>query len=150
MTDLKTNEGLRILRNNYVGHLAFIAQNKPFTVPITYYFDSKDNSIISYSGNGHKIEAMRKNHFVSLQVDEVQSVHNWESVLVHGIFEELNGDDAKKKLHLFADGVKSIIHSKERKEVEFINEFSSKRYSGEHSIVYRINILEITGKRKET
>jgi len=150
MTDLKTNESLRILRNNYVGHLAFIAEGKPFTVPITYFFDPSSNSIISYSGNGYKIDAMRKNSTVSLQVDQIQSGHNWESALAHGTFEELKGSDAKQKLHQFAEGVKSIIYSKERKEVEFINEFSGKQYSGKNSIVYRIKILEITGKRKET
>ncbi len=141
---------MRILRHNYVGRLAFIAEGKPFTVPITYFFDPSDNSIISYSGQGHKIDAMRKNHSVSLQVDEIQSVHNWESALVHGTFEELEGSAAKQKLHRFAEGVKSIIHSKERKEVEFINEFSSKEYSGENSIVYRIKVLEVTGKRKDS
>ena len=150
MTNLKLNESTRILSHNYVGRLAFIAQDKPFAVPITYFFDPQDNTILSYSGEGHKIDAMRKNPSVSLQVDEIQSVHNWESALVHGSFEELKGSDAKQKLHRFAEGVKSIIQSKERKEVEFINEFSSKEYSGKNSIVFRINILEITGKRKET
>ena len=150
MTDLRSNESLRILRNNYIGRLAFISEGKPFTVPITYFFDPSDKSIISYSGPGHKIDAMRKNQSISLQVDAIVSVYNWESALVHGTFEELKGDDAKQKLQEFAEGVKSIILSKERKEVEFISEFSSKQYSGEHSIVYRINILEITGKRKET
>lgn len=150
MTDLKSNESLRILRNNYIGRLAFISEGKPFTVPITYFFDPSDNSILSYSGQGHKIDAMRKNHSVSLQVDAIVSVHNWESALVHGTFEELKSSDAKQKLQEFAKGVKRILLSKERKEVEFINEFSSKQYSGENSIVYRIKILEITGKRKET
>ena len=102
MTDLKTNESLRILRNNYIGRLEFIAEGKPFTVPITYFFDPSDNSIINYSGNGHKIDAMRKNHAISFQVDEIQSVRNWESALAHGTFEELSGSDAKQKLYQFA------------------------------------------------
>src|SRR5690606_20756879 len=118
-------------------------------VPITYYFHLPDNTIISYSVLGHKIHAMRKNNSVSMVVEDIRSMTNWESVLVHGTYEELEGSTAKQQLHQFTQGVKEILHQKEHKEVEFISEFSSKLYSRGIPIVYRINILEITGKRKE-
>ena len=93
---------------------------------------------------------MRKNNSVTVQVEEIQSMFNWESAMVHGTFEELEGNIAKHKLHLFTEGVKSIIRRKERREVEFINEFSSKLYERGNPIVYQIKILEISGKRRET
>ncbi len=146
MIDLRANESMRILRHNYVGRLAFIAEGKPFTVPITYFFDPSDNSIISYSGQGHKIDAMRKNHSVSLQVDEIDSVNKWRSVLVHGVFEELKGIDARHLLHEFAEGVKSIISKNEPTMPHAIGDFSSKIHQEKIPIVYHIKILEITGK----
>lgn len=149
MTDLTTSECTRVLRDNFMGHLAFISKEQPFVVPITYYFDPTDNTVISYSALGHKIHAMRKNKSVSMVVEDIQSMTNWESVMIHGTYEELEGSTAKQKLHQFTQGVKGLLLQKEHKEVEFISEFSSKLYSRGVPIVYRINILEIRGKRRE-
>lgn len=150
MTDISISESTNVLRNNYTGHLAYIAGGKPYVIPITYFFDEEDNSIISYTAEGHKIDAMRKNTSVSVVVEQIQSMVNWESALIHGTFEELDGSTAKQKLHQFSEGIKAIIKRKEHKSPEFINEFSSKSYTRGNPIVYKINILEITGKRRET
>jgi hypothetical protein len=150
MTDLTTSASARVFRHNYLGHLAYLSQEKPSVIPITYYFDPTDNIIISYTAEGHKIDAMRKNNSVAVQVEEMQSMFNWESAMVHGTFEELKGSVAKQKLHQFTEGVKRIIRQKEHKEVGFINEFSSKLYSRGIPIVYQVKILEMVGKRRET
>lgn len=145
--DLGSGECIQLLCNNYIGHLAYIVGESPFVIPITYYYDQSHNSIISYSLEGHKIDAMRKNRSVSLEVDEIESVNRWKSVLAHGKFEELSGIDAKNLLHEFSNGVKEIIHRKETKKLQFISESSSKLGpEGSSPIVYRIQLLEITGK----
>ncbi|MEP2238156.1 MAG: pyridoxamine 5'-phosphate oxidase family protein [Maribacter sp.] len=149
MTDLSVSESTCILRENYNGHLAYIEDGKPYVIPITYYFDTENNSIISYTAKGHKIDAMRKNNNVSMVVEQLHSMVNWESALVHGLFEELEGITAKEKLHQFTEGIKAIIRNKEHKNVEFINEFSSKSYARGTPIVYKINIEKVTGKRRE-
>nr|WP_294900727.1 pyridoxamine 5'-phosphate oxidase family protein [uncultured Pedobacter sp.] len=107
MKDLQIKEILTLLNEKHIGHLAFISENKPYTVPITYYYDQKD-SILAYSKEGYKIEAMRKNPNVSLQVEHIDDVENWYSALVHGLFEEVVGAEAKYILREFADGVKSV------------------------------------------
>jgi len=147
---LETTECIELLNNNYIGHLAFISQNEPYIIPITFYYNQERNSIISYSAEGHKIDAMRKNDSVSFEVEEIKSVNNWRSVNVHGTFEELQGIDAKYFLHEFAQKVKKLITLKEGSHPEFISEFSSKLYGQGIPIVYRINIQEITGKYRES
>ena len=138
-----------ILENNYIGHLGYIYQGKPFVIPITYFFDIKNNCIICYSGDGHKINAMRKNNAVSLQVADIDSVNNWRSVLVHGIFEQHFGSDAKAYLHQFSLGVKDIITEKAHIKPNYISEFSSKIYKGDIPIVFLIKIEDITGKKRK-
>ncbi|HEA19799.1 hypothetical protein LCGC14_2851150 [marine sediment metagenome] len=150
MTDLTISESTNVIRNNYTGHLGYLSQGEPYVVPITYYFDPSDNCLISYSAEGHKIDAMRKNGSVAIQVEDIASLKNWESAMVHGTFEELQGSVAKQKLHDFTKGVKTIIRQKEHKEVEFISEFSGKSYARGTSIIFRITITAITGKRRET
>ncbi|WP_347925598.1 pyridoxamine 5'-phosphate oxidase family protein [Pontimicrobium sp. SW4] len=146
--NLNIKESLFILENNYIGHLSYIYQNKPYVVPITYYFDQVNNAIICYSGEGHKITAMRKNNAVSLQVSEISTVNNWKSVLVHGKFEQHFGSDAKSYLHVFSLGVKDVIMEKEHIKLDYISEFSSKIYKGDNPIVYLIKIEGITGKKR--
>jgi nitroimidazol reductase NimA-like FMN-containing flavoprotein (pyridoxamine 5'-phosphate oxidase superfamily) len=95
-----------------------------------------DFSIISYSAERHKIDAMQKNPSVSMVAEQGQSLINWKSALVHSTLEELEGSLAKQKLHEFIKGIKSIINRKKHKRVEFINELSSKLYArrGSHRV----------------
>ena len=147
--NLKTKESIHLLRDNYIGRLAFISQGNPYVVPITYYYDETSNSLLGYSAEGHKMNAMRKNRSVSLEVDEITSVNNWQSILAHGVFEELQGSEAKFLLHRFAQGVRNIIIRNEKIIPKSIREFSSKLDSPQAPIVFRIQIFKITGKRRK-
>ena len=147
---LDHNEELRLLRDNYIGHLAFIASGSPHVLPITYFYDSVHKRIISYASEGHKIEAMRKNRHVALSVDEITSVNEWRSIQVHGEFTEVQGPDAKFELHQFTEGVKEVISRREKRQLQFISEFSSKIESAGIPIVYHIKITGITSKFRES
>ncbi len=144
---LNKEECISLLANNYIGHLAYVYRGRPFIGPITYFFN-KGNTIIGYSNEGHKIMSMRKNNKVSLEVAEIANINNWESVLAHGIFEELSGSDAKGYLREFATGIKGIILRKEEKNLHFIGDFSSKIYDDNLPIVFKIIINEMTGKSR--
>ena len=148
ITDLTSNECFQLLSDNYIGRIAFISKGNPEIIPITYYYDPDRNSIITYSGEGGKIESMRKNGAVSFQVDEIKSLINWKSILLFGEYEELSGIDAKHLLHSFSEGVKKIILKKEKASPKFISEFSSKIKSDGTPIIYRINISKIQGKQR--
>lgn len=148
--NLDQKEGIELLANNYIGHLGYISGSYPHVVPITYHYDKATHTLTSYSSEGHKIDAMRKNPLVSLCVDEISSVADWQSVLVHGTFEELSGIDAKHMLRQFSDGVKSIINLTPEKNTQFISEFSAKIEKEKTPLVFRIKIEKITGKKRES
>lgn len=145
ITSLSKKECTQIIANNYVGHLAYIYNDRPYVVPITYFFDA-NKDIIGYSTEGHKTMALRKNNTISLEVSEIENINTWQSVLVHGTFIELSGSDAKKSLHDFANGIKNLVMIKEDKDLHFINEFSTKIYDENVPIVFKITVHEITGK----
>jgi nitroimidazol reductase NimA-like FMN-containing flavoprotein (pyridoxamine 5'-phosphate oxidase superfamily) len=148
METMTSTDSTRILAENYIGRLGYFSRERVEIIPITYYFDPEHNSILSYSGQGNKIEAMRKNPLVSFQVDEITNLEKWKSVLIYGRFEELTGIDAKYMLHIFSEGVKKTIKTKEQSYPDFIQNFSSKAESSDIPIVYRINIDEITGRQR--
>lgn len=150
MKDLKKYEIMYLLKNNYIGNLSFLWKNKPYVIPITYYYSEDENCIISYSGEGHKIDAMRLNNFVSIGITKIRSVNNWESILLHGEFEELDGAFAKQQLHKFINGVKKIKFFKDGVYPDLVSDFSSKITVEGLPIVYRIKIKEMTGKSRNS
>ena len=143
---LTTKECYNILSNNYIGNLGYLYRNRPFIVPITFFYDKKQACIISYSAEGHKVKAMRKNNSICLEVAEIESVDHWRSILVHGSFQQLEGSEAKAYLHEFSLGVKDLIFEKEGRDLDFISQFSSKIYNDEIAVIYKLKIEEITGK----
>jgi len=136
----------RLLQQHYIGHLGYIFNNKPYVIPITYFY--KDDIIICYSGEGHKINAMRKHAPVTLEVSQIDSVNHWQSIAVHGNYEEFEGSTAKALLHDFSLGIKDIIMNKEHRDLSFISEFSAKIAKNDIPIVFVINIEELTGKMR--
>lgn len=150
MKTMEQTECLELLANNYLGHLGFISGRSPHVTPITYFFDAEEKCIISYAANGHKINAMRAYGFVSLQVQEVDSIQEWKSVLIHGTFSELEGSAAKKYLHKFTTGVQQTVERTTGAKPKFISDFSSKLQGREMPIVYRIHIKDMTGKTRTT
>jgi len=148
--NLDEKECVALLEQNYIGRLSYISAGFPHIVPLTYYYDPETNTIISYSSEGHKIREMRKNTAVCLAVDEITSIGNWKSILALGSFEELSRIDAKHMLHEFSDGVKKVIKTNYGENPKNISEFSAKIDTEYSPIVFRIKIIELNGKLRDS
>ena len=62
------------------------------------------------------------NTLVTFLISEVTSINQWKSVLLRGVYEELDGATAKEQLHLFTEGVKEIINREKEMDVHFIKD----------------------------
>ncbi|RCW93296.1 pyridoxamine 5'-phosphate oxidase family protein [Winogradskyella arenosi] len=144
---LQQEDCMLLLSQHYVGHLAYIYHNEPFIVPITYFY--KNNRIICYSNEGHKINALRLHGKVALEVAEIKNINSWRSVVAHGVYEELDGCDAKALLHEFSLGVKEVVMRTERRDLDYISEFSAKINKDEVAVIFVIHIEEFTGKMRQ-
>ena len=69
------------------GRLACARENRPYVIPIYVSYDGKH--LYGFSTLGQKIEWMRSNPLVCLEMDERASQHQWMSVVVSGRYEEL-------------------------------------------------------------
>jgi hypothetical protein len=76
-----------LLKRVSVGRLACCLDNQPYVVPVAFAYEPKH--IYMFSTFGKKIEWMRQNPKVCLQVDEVGGRSNWVSVIVTGTYVEL-------------------------------------------------------------
>lgn len=85
--ELSEQECFEILGAARVGHLACAREDQPYVVPITIAFAQR--SIYSFSLPGQKIDWMRHNPKVSVQVGHSEGGDGWKSVVVQGIYKEL-------------------------------------------------------------
>jgi uncharacterized protein len=84
---ISEKECAEILARVSFGRLGCALDNQPYVVPI--YFAHEDGVIYALSTLGQKIEWMRTNPKVCLQVDEIRGEAQWASVIVNGRYEEL-------------------------------------------------------------
>ena len=84
MTEIECREALR---DADVARLACSNNNQPYIVPISFVLDRE--YIYSFATDGQKIEWMRANPSVCIEVDRRDAYDRWHSVIVFGHYEEL-------------------------------------------------------------
>ena len=85
--DMTRQECLDVLSASRLGRLACVRDNQPYLVPIYCVF--ADNNLYSFSMMGQKIEWMRTNPHVCVQIDQFTQTREWRSVVAYGRYEEL-------------------------------------------------------------
>ena len=87
ITELTINECRAILKGTNLGRLACVRYSQPYIVPI--YFDFSDDYLYSFATLGQKIQWMRTNPRVCVEVDDILDQFTWTTVVVEGRYEEL-------------------------------------------------------------
>ena len=95
ITRLSEVESRALLRGSRLARLGCVAEGYPYVVPVNYVFDGE--SFLVHSLPGRKIEAMRADPRVCLQVDEIGDHLNWKSVLAYGTYEEITNAAARER-----------------------------------------------------
>ncbi|OCJ16436.1 flavin-nucleotide-binding protein [Rhizobium sp. AC44/96] len=92
-------ECLQMLTAAHFGHLGCSNDGQPYIVPIYFAFQSR--VAYSFSMPGHKVDWMRQNPKVCLQVEEWKTKGGWQSVVLDGTFQEFPDNDAwhEERLH---------------------------------------------------
>lgn len=136
---LSSEENIGILQKSVFGHMACSTNDETYLVPITYAFS--DGYIYSHSKLGKKIEMMRVNPNVCIQVEEVKSFFDWKSVIAWGKFEELKEDEAAVGMRLLVQKIaekdpNGHISSLELDLMSLL----------ETAVIFRIKIEKATGR----
>ena len=84
---LTQEESFGLLGRSHLARIACVSGDQPYIVPINYVLDSI--FLYSFSTFGRKIEWMRANPRVCVEVDDIAHSRNWESVISTGHYEEL-------------------------------------------------------------
>lgn len=81
-----------LLHDQWVARLGCHASRLTYVVPISYAYDGE--AIYGHSTAGLKLEMLRANPQVCVEVDKVENIGTWQSVIAFGRFEELTGENA--------------------------------------------------------
>lgn len=132
-------DSIRLLEEGRFGHLACHKNDEIYLVPISYAFE--DGYIYSHSKAGKKIDIMRENSRICVQVEDVENFFKWKSVIAWGEFEELDGDDASRAMHMLIGKLseKTIGRGTSLLEVDMMALL-------EAAIIYRVKISKVTGR----
>jgi len=85
-------ECLQVLAATRLARLACAFENQPYVVPVYLAYHAPPGGkacLYGYTTPGQKVEWMRANPLVCVEVDEVDSYDQWMSVVVLGRYEEL-------------------------------------------------------------
>jgi uncharacterized protein len=85
--EIKDTECREILGRASIARLGCSLNDEPYVVPIGIAYES--DYIYVFSTLGQKIEWMRANPKVCVQVDEIKKQSDWVSVIANGEYEEL-------------------------------------------------------------
>ncbi|WP_437768452.1 universal stress protein [Sorangium sp. So ce281] len=97
-----------LLERGAFGRLGCHAEGRTYVVPMSYAYEK--GLLYLRSAEGTKVRMMRKNPEVCFQVDHIQSLADWESVIVFGVFRELTAQEAVEGLRRIRDRLASLAH----------------------------------------
>jgi uncharacterized protein len=136
--ELSRDEINEFLRGQRIARLGCHAAGVTYVVPLIYAYD--ENVVVAVTTEGRKTAMLRENPRVCVEVDEYDADGHgsWRSVIAHGTYEELAGDEAETALSLlrerFAAGA---------------GRAAAPRRSGPDVVVLRITLDEVSGRAVE-
>lgn len=138
LRSLSEPEMYALLEGKCIGHLGCTDKDEVYVVPITYAF--ADGYIYAHSVMGHKIRLMREHKKICVQVEEIQDMFHWQSVLAWGSYEELKSEDAAKAMRLL---IHAIARTRALKVSDLEADFAALAVN---AIFYRIKVERMTGR----
>lgn len=101
--EMNREECLRVLARGWLARLACARENQPYVVPVYLAYHEASGCLYGFATPGQKVEWMRANPLVCVEVDEIAAYDQWVSVIATGRYEELpeppGSDDARLRSH---------------------------------------------------
>jgi nitroimidazol reductase NimA-like FMN-containing flavoprotein (pyridoxamine 5'-phosphate oxidase superfamily) len=143
--DLEIEECRDVLVRTQLGRLACSHEGQPYIVPFYFGYDGY-KYIYAFSTIGKKIEWMRANPLVCIEVDDIKGQNDWRSIIISGRYEELPDTPEFEAKRVFAHELLS------KHPMWWQPALSAGRHRGrtaEKSIYFRILVESISGRRNK-
>ncbi len=141
---LNTVDIEKVLLSQIIGRIGCYAKGQVYVVPITYAYDG--NYIYGHSREGLKINSMRQHPKVCFEVDNMEDMANWQSVIIQGEYQELLGQKARAAMSFLLTKLAPLLTSETSMLGRGMQRFHHSEISTIKTVVFRIKILEKTGR----
>ena len=139
--ELSESECRKVLAGTNLGRLACAHDNQPYVVPIYFAVDGED--LYSFATVGRKIEWMRANPKVCLEVDDITDQFHWTTVVAIGRYEELTHSTVHEAIKLRAQALFN-----KRPEWWFPGAARTATGAERHvPVIFRIRVEHVSGRR---
>jgi nitroimidazol reductase NimA-like FMN-containing flavoprotein (pyridoxamine 5'-phosphate oxidase superfamily) len=142
--ELSSGECWEVLSRSHIGRLACARGDQPYIVPISFSYDVLANCVFGFSAVGKKIDWMRENPKVCLEVEEVADRFNWTTIVVFGRYDEIG--DTPDQRDVRARALK-LFEERSRWWLPAAAKLGSHQRSA--VVVYRIHVESVSGRRTE-
>jgi nitroimidazol reductase NimA-like FMN-containing flavoprotein (pyridoxamine 5'-phosphate oxidase superfamily) len=144
IANLTDTEIEKLLETAIIGRLGCYADGLTYVVPISYAYDG--TWIYGHTGEGMKLDMMRKNPQVCFQVDSMPDMANWKSVIAWGEFEELTDYEQRSHaIRILMNRVLPLVSS-ETTHLSPQWPFPADEPAGIPGIAFRIRLQKKTGR----
>ena len=138
--EMTEDECRTVLERVDFGRLACVRGDQPYIVPVYFSYDGQH--FYGVTTLGQKIEWMRSNPRVCLEIDERTSHHRWMSIVVFGRYEEL--PDTPDHQRARAQALEALQRRTMWWEPACV---ATEQREQRPPIFYRINVERVTGRR---
>ena len=135
---LSREECDRILARNHVGRIAYARANQVDIEPLHYVFDGQ--WLYGRTSPGTKLQATGEQWWpVAFEVDEVEGLFQWRSVVVHGGFYGIPEDGAEWEQDVWEKGVRLL-------RTLIPETFTADDPAAHRTVLFRIALQEVSGR----
>ena len=139
--ELTHAECLALLDRHQVGRLAFTQRERLDIEPIHYVH--RDGWLYGRTQPGTKLEVLLHNRWVAFEVDEVEALFDWRSVVVRGGLYLLRAEGSDAERARYAQGVAAV-----RRLIP--EAFTPDDPTPERAVLFRIHVDELSGRAATT
>jgi nitroimidazol reductase NimA-like FMN-containing flavoprotein (pyridoxamine 5'-phosphate oxidase superfamily) len=130
-----------ILARNHVGRLAFSFHDRVDIEPLHYVYDN--GWLVGRTSYGAKLGTLRHRPWVAFEVDEIEGIFDWRSVVIHGVFDIVTADGPPREAQAWERAIESLrtlvpATAAPGDPVPF------------RTVIFRIKIDEVTGREART
>ncbi len=140
--DLTTTECRDVLSRAHVARIACSRANQPYVVPVSISYDRTFDCLFGFSTVGKKIDWMRENPRVCVEVEEVADRYNWTTIVIFGRYNEVADSVEHREIRSRA------LHLFEHQSRWWLPATAKMGEAERHAVViYQINIDSMSGRR---
>ena len=137
-----------LLTSQVVGRLGGSVKGLPYVIPVSYAYEHP--YAYSHTREGTKVAMMRQNGQVCLQVDQIDNLANWRSVMVWGTYEELSGEAAEEGLLILKNRLSPLTTSVYSRSLLDLKAGELSRATEAREVIYRLKIEMQSGRYEKS